>query len=131
MDDVEKFNKASSHLLNIEIKLNQIAAEVNSVEKDIAALNALEITLEDNLRTMKSTEAIAIASEYKKAKEDLEKCKRRKTTLKEDCEYFKLVLKHAEELHEKAKKLYEDAFRTLNEETNNVLEVDFGRKNGK
>lgn len=127
---VEDFNKASHALLDAEIRFSQIAAQVNALEKGIALLNAVEANLEENLRFMQRTRAIVKVQEFGKALRDLNTCRNRRALLRIDLDGATRVLRHAEAVYEKRKVEYERAYDLLHNPPNNVIVVDFRRKDG-
>ena len=126
----QEFNKASHALLDAEVRYNQIAAQVNAIEKEIALLNAVEANLEENLRFMQRTRAIVKVQEFGKAMKDLNTCRNRRAILRIDLDGAIRVAKRAEAEYIRRKEDYEKAYDLLHNPPNNVIVVDFRRKDG-
>ena len=107
-----------------EIRLRTVKTNIDSLSKEIATLDELEIQLRLNIQCLKEKKIIAIATEYKKAKEDLAKTKARRIGLSNDRENFRKAMNDVELVMKKAKEELDE----LNKEGNNVLHVEFGRK---
>lgn len=119
--DLEKLDRT---IKDGEIRLRTVKTNIESLSRDIATLDELEIQLNLNLQCLKEKKIVAIATEYKKAKEDLAKTKVRRIALSNDREHFKKAMAEVEIVMKKAK----EEMDYLNEEGNNVLHVEFGRK---
>lgn len=131
MDKVqEDFNKASLVLLDAESKLRVIQAQRTQLEKEIAILSFVEANLEENIRVLRRKRAIVMATEYKKAMNDLQTAKSRKAFLRIDRDNALKIESHAEKIHLKAKQDYEKAFKMLHNPPNNVIRINFGKKDG-
>lgn len=126
----EELNKASHVLLDAQVRLQTVRAQRLQLEKDIAMLVAVEANLEENIRVLKRKRAIVVASEYRKSRIDLGTCRTRMAFLRVDRENVLKVEKHTENVYEKAKADYERLFELIHNPPNNVIYVEFGRKNG-
>lgn len=119
--DLEKLDRT---IKDGEIRLRTVKTNIESLSREIAILDELEIQLNLNLQCLKEKKIIAIATEYKKAKEDMAKTKARRIGLSNDRENFKKAADNVEIVMKKAREEIEE----LNKEGNNVLHVEFGRK---
>lgn len=96
---------------------------LETVNKEFNDLSRVEKALEENLEFLKTKKIIALASEYKKAKEDLIKTKARMVKIRFDSERIGAATRECEEFLRKSK---EDYSNTLKGPTN-ILK--FRRKN--
>lgn len=119
--DLEKLDRT---IKDGEIRLRTVKTNIDSLSREIAILDELEIQLTLNLQCLKEKKIVALASEYKKAKEDMAKTKARRIGLSNDRENFKKAVDNVEIVMKKAKEELEE----LNKEGDNVLHVEFGRK---
>lgn len=109
------------------IRLQTVNAQMHTLNKDIEALSELQDRLIDNIRFLKKKQIIAMAGEYKKAKEDLAKTVIRLISLQNDREHFRKAIAHVQQVMHEA----EETIVKL-KSINNVVHGDFGRKeNGK
>lgn len=124
----QELNKASHAVLDAELRLKTIQAQRTQLEKEIATLAFVEANLEENIRFLKNTRAIVMASEYKKATIDLATAKNRRAFLRIDRDNVLKIEKHAEANYERARAEYERAYDYIHNPPNNVLE--FRKRNG-
>jgi chromosome segregation ATPase len=120
--ELEELDRA---IKNGEIRLCTVNTNIGSLTKEIEVLDALESELEENLKVLKKKNIVAIATEYKKAKEDLAKTKVRLISLKNDRENFKKAANDVQKAMEKAK---QDIEKMKKNGDSNVLHGTFGRK---
>ena len=120
--DLEKLDRV---LKDGEVRLHTIKMNVEVIEREIAKLLDLESNLVDNIECLKLKRIVAIASEFKRAKEDLKKTRARLIELKND--------------REKCKKQNMEALRMIDmargqieklSGDNNVVRGNFGKKHG-
>jgi septation ring formation regulator EzrA len=110
---------------NGEIRIRTININIDSITKDINKLSEVESELMDNIRFLKQTKIVAMAGEYKRAKEDLARTVIRLVTLINDRENFKKAIKNVEELMAKSQI---EIDKIIEEGNKNVLRGTFGRK---
>ena len=67
----EEVEAAERVIKDLEIRLRTYQVQIDALDKDIAALEFNEYVLQDNLTALKQDKIIALAQEYKKAKEEL------------------------------------------------------------
>lgn len=123
-------NRASHALLEADIRLRTINAQIHQIDKEIAILIAVEANLEENVRVMKRKRIIVMVNEFRKAKTDLNTARVRQAFLRMDRENVLKVEKHAHTIYNKAKEGYDNAYQRLHAPPNNIIYVDFGRKDG-
>ena len=80
-EDLAKLDRA---VKDIEQRLKNFSASMDVIKKELDFLSTIEEQLESNIKYLKKIKTIALASEYKKAKEDLKKTKVRLQQLKGD-----------------------------------------------
>lgn len=125
MGKQEELEKLDRTLKDGEIRLRTVKVNIDSLTKEIDTLAELEKQLEQNLKCLKKRNIIAIATEFKKAKEDLVKTRVRAIALKNDREQFK---KSSDEVEWVMKKAREELEKLQKLGDNNVLRGKFGRK---
>ncbi len=126
----EDLNKASHVLLDAEVRLNTIRIQRQQLERDIATLTMVEANIEENMRVLKRKYVAVMIFEFKKARDNLNTARTRRAFLRVDRENVLKVERQAETVYEKARLDYEKVFDLLHNPVNNVVYVDFGRKNG-
>jgi predicted nucleic acid-binding Zn-ribbon protein len=100
---------------------------IDALAKEIGSVTVLQGTLEDNIKCLKKNKVIAVAAEYRKAKEDMKKTHIRLATLENDKTHFTNALRDVEALLKKAREEF-TKYKTLGD--NNVLEFKTGKKDG-
>ena len=125
MGKIEDLAKIDRSVKDIEIRLKTFELNIGTIQKEIDFLLTLESQLEANITILKGVKIIALASEYKKAKEDLKKTKTKLTQLKSDRMINDKAHKELGVMLQKNKEAY-DKLGKQNE--NNVLLGKFGRK---
>ena len=119
--DLEKLDRT---IKDGEIRLRTVRINIDILNREIAQLDELELTLLQNIQCLKEQKVIAIATEYKKAKEDLAKTKTKRISISNDRENFKKAVNEVELVMKKAK----EEIEAINKEGDNVLYAEFGRK---
>jgi chromosome segregation ATPase len=119
-----ELEKADRIIKDTEIKLNTIKSSLTVVDNELQQLILLETELEDNLKFLKKKNIIALAQEYKKAKEDLNKTKNRLAMLRIDSGNMKRALRDCEVFLQKAKESYVKLLKGKD----NVIRGKFGSK---
>lgn len=125
MNKKEELEKLEKAIKDGEIRLNTIKNNVDILDKEINTLTHLEVQLEANLKCLKKKNIVAMASEFKKAKEDLKKTRVRMIVAKNEREDFKKATEATNYVIAKAK---EDIEKVKNFGENNVLYAIFRRK---
>lgn len=126
MAELEKLNKmikdTDSSVQAIKISLDNLVKEVNTLSK-------LKNQLEQNVRYLKKRSVVAMASEYKKATEDLAKTKNRLTALKNDLKNHDKAYKDncsflssCREAHDKLSKIKDNVIKL------NIVKLNTKRK---
>jgi len=124
----EDLNKYSHVLLDAQVKLQTIQAHILKIDKDLAMLTMVEANLEENIRVLKRRRAIVMASEFKKSTNDLDTCRTRMAFLRVERETVVKNETQADGIYQKAREEYERLLYLVHNPPNNVLYVDFGRK---
>lgn len=127
MGKQEELEKLDRTVRDGDVRLHTVKLNIDTLTKEIDTLTELEIQLEQNLKCLKKKNIIAIATEFKKAKEDLAKTRIRATALRNDREQFK---KAGAEVQAVMKKAKEDLEKLRKIGDSNVLRGKFGRKDG-
>jgi len=126
----DDFNKASHVLLDAEVRLNGVSVQIQQIERELALLKSIEANFEENIRVLKSRRVIVIASEFKKSLMGLDLAKNKQSLLRIDMDGLIKIEKAAQAEYERARLAYDNAWNLLHNPPNNVIQVDFGRKNG-
>jgi len=121
-NEIEKLDRT---IRDSGIRLQTINMNIISISKEIDNLLNFENQLEENIRCLKQKNIIAIAVEFKKAKEELGKARARSLTLKNDRENFR---KAVNEINKLVKKSKEDMAKLNLSKDRNVLQGKFKRK---
>lgn len=127
----DDLNKASHAMLDAQVKLQQTQADRLKLEKEIALLNMIEANLEENIRILKRKRLIVTVVDFRKAKADLNTARTRRSFVRVDRENVMKLEKHNQDAYDKIKAEYERLFKRLHNPPNNVIHVDFRRKDGK
>lgn len=127
----DAINKASHVLLDAEVRLRTYAIQISQIDKEIALLNAIEANLEENVRMLKRRRVTVVATEYRKVKRDLGLAQTKKSFLRVDRENALKYHQLATDWYNKAKAEYQMVYDRLHNPPNNVIEVQFGSKDGK
>ncbi len=125
MSKSEDLSKLEHIIKDMENRLKSFNSNVDTIQKEIDFLLNLERQLESNITMLKGIKIVALASEYKKAREDLKKTKNRLTQLKSDRMINERAFKELKAMLEKNKESYEKLHK---QSENNVLQGKFGRK---
>lgn len=71
-------------IADLQAKIKTYGSTLDSIEKESNQLTFALMSLEDNLKFLKKRHIVAMASEYKKIKEDMNRAKKRLADLKTD-----------------------------------------------
>lgn len=127
MSKATEIDKLDRSIRDGEIRIRTVQSNIDQLTKEIETLSDLEKQLEENVKQLKKKKITVIATEFKKAKEDLAKTKVRLTHLGNERENFKKSAENAKKVMEQAREAMEKLKKT---DDNNVLQGKFGRKNG-
>lgn len=95
------------------------------LERDIANTEDLKQKLEENLKFLKQQKIIAIAEQFKKAKDELAKTKVRLITLHNEREDYRKALNNVNQVIKDSTEAIE---KIKKDGDNNVLRANFGKK---
>lgn len=124
LEDLDKLDKT---IKDSEIRFRQAKASLDAMEKEIDRLAGLEIELERNLVFLKKKHIIALAVEFRRAKIALTNTKNRLAFLRIDRENVRRAYNEIEAFMKKCRELY---IKTMTNSGNNVIHIDFRRKDG-
>lgn len=132
MDRITKlthqFNVAEDALLKAEIALKSLKIHIENLDREIGILTVVEGNLVANLNVLKKREIIPLAELYKKTRTDLRTARNRRSLVRVDRENHLKTLERAERSLMQARETYQLAFKRLKEPENNVIQVNFGRR---
>ena len=127
MPKQDELTRIAQNIKDCENRLKTFSSNVEAIQKEVDFLLNLESQLETNISILKKIKIVTLATEYKKAREDLKKTKIKLTQLKSDKTINEKAHKELEYLLQKNKEAYDK----LNKQgENNVLLGKFGRKRG-
>jgi chromosome segregation ATPase len=120
--ELERLDRA---IKDSNIRACTVKSNIEVLDRDIANMEELEKTLEENLKVLKRQKVIAIAEQFKKAKEDLAKTRVRLITLKNEREDYRKALNNVNVAIAQSMEAIEKIKR---DGDNNVLRANFGKK---
>lgn len=123
----EEQAKIDRAIKDAEVRIRTFQTNIDAIDKEISIVSLSEKALEENVKCLKTKRIIAIAQEYKKAKEDLKKTQNRLLILRNDREHFNKALCNIEDLLKQSKK---ELDKLQNSVDNNVLSFKSRRKDG-
>jgi chromosome segregation ATPase len=127
MGKQDELAKLDRNIKDTEIRLKTFDTNIGTIQKEIDFLLNIEKQLDENISYLKKVKIIALATEFKKAKEDLKKTKTRLVQLKSDRTINEKAHKELGAMLQKNKEAYDRLTQTSD---NNVLQGKFGRKRG-
>lgn len=107
------------------IRACTVQNNLDVLDRDIANTEVIKQKLEENLQFLKKQKVIAIAEQFKKAKEELAKTKVRLITLRNEREDYRKAL---DNVHRVIKESMEAIDKIKKDGDNNVLRANFGKK---
>lgn len=125
MSRQQDLDRLGHAIKDAETRARVFKQTLDTVDKELNDLGIVEVALEENVNFLKTKHVIALATEYKKAKEDLTKTKSRIVKIRIDRETILRATKEIEEYMNKAKQEYADVLKG----TNNIL--TFRKKDAK
>lgn len=125
MSKTEDLLKIVQNIKDTESRIKTFKSNIDTIQKEMDFLSNLGNQLETNLAYLKKVKIIALASEYRKAKEDFKKTKTRLMQLKSDRMINEKAHKELESMLQKSKETYD---KLSKQGENNVLQGKFGRK---
>lgn len=120
--ELEKLDRA---IKDSNIRACTVKSNVEILDRDIASMEELECTLEENLKFLKQQKVVAMADQFKKAKEDLKRTRVRLITLKNEREDFRKALNNVNQVIRDSMEAIE---KIKKDGDNNVLRANFGKK---
>lgn len=123
----EELSKIDKSIKDAELRIKTLQTSIDALDKEIAAVSRLEKTLVENVKCLKSKQIIAIAQEYKKAKEELKRTQNRLLLLRNDREHYHKSSEEIEKLLEQARKAF-DKLQNIGD--SNVLRFKSRREDG-
>ncbi len=125
MSKSEDLTKIDRNIKDCENRLKTFGSNIDTIQKEVDFLVHLESQLETNISFLKKIKIVALASEYKKAREDLKKTKTKLVQLKSDKTINEKAYKELEFMLQKNKEVYD---KLAKQSENNVLLGKFGKK---
>ena len=118
MGRTDEIAKIDRMIKETETRLKTLQSNIEALDAEIKKIVILERTLIENVKILKRKQVIAIAQEFKKAKEELHRSKVRLIALRNDREHFNKVFKDTDDFLKAAQAQYKKAVR---EGQNNVI----------
>lgn len=125
MGKQEELEKLDRTIKDNEIRRLTVQTNMELLQREVGVLSEVEAQLEENIRCLKKKNIVAMANEYRKAKEDLAKTKARLISLSNDIENFRKATDQVDQSTAKAK---EDIEKIKKNADNNILQFSFKRK---
>jgi chromosome segregation ATPase len=107
------------------IRASTVRNNLDVLERDISNMENLKEKLEENLKFLKRQKVIAIAEEFKKAKDELAKTRVRLITLRNEREDYRKALNNVNQVIKDSMQAIE---KIKKDGDNNVLRANFGKK---
>jgi chromosome segregation ATPase len=123
----EELSKLDNAIKEAEVRMRTINASLDALDKEITILCDLEKTLKENVKCLKEKRVVAIAKEFRKAKDDLKRTQIKITSLKNDREHFSKANKEMDAFLKQTKR---DIDRLKESLENNVLQFKPEKKDG-
>ena len=120
--ELERLDRA---IKDSNIRACTVKTNIEVLDRDIANMSAIEQTLEENIQVLKQQKIVAIAEEFKKAKEELKKTRVRLITLRNEREDYRKALNNVNQVIKDSTEAIEKIKR---DGENNVLRANFGKK---
>lgn len=124
MSNLIELDKIDRLIKDSEIRLKSIELSVQKIDHEISVLIPLQNQLEQNLQYLKSSNAVPIAQEYKRAKQELTKTKTRIAMISSDRSKAQDAVREVIRAIAEMKRQY---MKLINLSTNNVIQGKFGR----
>lgn len=127
MPKQDELTRIAQNIKDCENRLKTFSSNVETIQKEVDFLVNLESQLQANISILKKIKIVTLATEYKKAREDLKKTKIKLAQLKSDKTINEKAHKELEYLLQKNKEAYD---KLSKQGENNVISGKFGRKRG-
>ena len=119
--ELERLDRA---IKDSNIRACTVKNNIDILDRDIANMDELEQTLEENIQVLKQQKIVAIAEEFKKAKEELAKTRVRLITLRNEREDYRKALNN---VHQVIQQSLEAIEKIKRDGDNNVVRANFGK----
>jgi predicted nucleic acid-binding Zn-ribbon protein len=123
---VDELAKLEKSIKEAEVRLRAIQINMDAMDVEIRKISAIECTLIENVKILKAQQIIALAQEYKKAKEELRRVQLRLVVFRNDKEQLNKALSDVNNYLQVQRFHIQ---KILKEGENNVLK--FRRRDGK
>lgn len=120
--ELEKLDRA---IKDSNIRACTVKSNIEVLNREIDGLGKLEATVEENIQFLKRKKVIAMADEFKKAKEELKKIQTRLIMSRNEREDYRKALDNVNKV---IKDSLEAIEKIKHEGDNNVLHANFGKK---
>jgi hypothetical protein len=122
-DELEKIDRI---IKDTETRIKTLLSNMEALDSEIKKIAVLEDVLIENVKILRTTQVVAVAQEFRRAKDELKRTKLRLVGLRNDREYYNKASKDAREFLKTAQTEYK---KIAKEGENNVL--SFRRSDGK
>lgn len=127
MSKQQELDKLATSIKDAEARLNVFKSNLDAIDKELNHLTTVETQLQENIKFLRKKHIIALALEYKKAKEELHKTRNRLAMIRIDRGNIGRAYKDVEDFLVKTKAQYA---KLLKDSDNVVIQGSFGRQNG-
>jgi len=124
MGKQDELNKLYRAIKDSEVRMNTFSVNMNTIQKEMNFHINTEKQLEENLAYLKDIKVIALATQYKKTKEDIGKTKKRLSELRSDMASNKKAYEDTETVLKKNRTAYD---KLTKDSENNVIQGKFGK----
>ena len=126
MSKTEDLSKLENSIKEAETRLKSVQTSVEAIALEIRKVIVIEETLIENVNILKKKQIVAMAQEYKKAKEELRRVRGRLIVLRNDQAH---INKAFQDVNDVLKGIQDQHRKMLVDSENNVIK--FRRRDGK
>jgi chromosome segregation ATPase len=127
MKNLQELEKVERELRETSERRAALRAHLLHLSQEIFSLNRTRLITEENIAILKNTRTIALASEYKRAKEDIDRIDSRLNFLKIDQNNHEKMLIRLEKTYED---LRDKVVQLMSDPVGKVIRGRFGKGNG-
>ena len=123
----QDLDKAEHEVRDLEFRHTNVKNGIESIDREIILLLLKDAALSENIKNLKKSSTIVLASEFRRSKEDLKRTRARLEMIRKDKVNLEKALADTFSYLSKARGRL-DSLRKM--EVSNVLQGNFGSKNG-
>ena len=127
MNILLELDKLEHEIRDLEYRSVNVKNGITSIDREIVLLSMKEVAVSENIKNLKKSSIIVLASEFKRSKEDLSRTRTRLEMIRKDKSNLENALTVTSSFLDKARAKL-DSLRKM--EVTNVLYGNFGSKDG-